>query len=200
MNHVCGTSKIAGCSFAIHPMSEDFAEIILDSLKKVDTSKVWLDTDDVTTTIRGRLEHIFDVTKAILLQVSKSEVHAALQATYSIGCPGDSNGDTCPDESLDRMNENSSRFIHQHLSAKFSLYPMGGGSYMDTIYTQIEAMKSKGVQITPAHYSTRLDGDTHTVFKGLEDVFRATEASGSSHTVMTVTVSVNSPSTKEVES
>ncbi|MBN8234803.1 thiamine-binding protein [Halobacillus kuroshimensis] len=197
MDQVCGTSKIAGCSFSIHPMSDEFAGIILEILKKVDTSKVWLDTDDVTTTVRGRVEHIFDVTKAILLHVSKTNVHAAFHATYSIGCPGDSAGDTYMAESLHRRNEDASRSITQPLAAKFSLYPMGGGSYMDTIYKQIEAMKSKGIQVTPAHYSTRLDGDTHTVFEGLENVFRETEASGSSHTVMTVSVSVNSPSSKE---
>lgn len=196
MNQVCGTSKIAGCSFSIHPMSDEFAGIILESLKEVDTSKVWLDTDDVSTTVRGRMEHIFDVTKAILLHVSKEGVHAAFHATYSIGCPGDSAGDTYMAESLQRRNEDTSRSITQPLAAKFSLYPMGGDSYMDTIYKQIEAMKSKGIQVTPAHYSTRLDGDTHTVFEGLENVFRETEASGSSHTVMTVSVSVNSPSSR----
>ncbi|MCP3028897.1 Ykof family thiamine-binding protein [Halobacillus sp. A5] len=197
MNEQCGNSRIAGCSFSVHPMSDHFIDHILDSLQEVDTTKVWLHTDDVTTTIRGRIEHVFDVTKAILLTIAKSGVHAAFQGTYSIGCPGDSSGDAYIAETSERVNEPSIHSIQQPIAAKFSLYPMGGGHYMDTIYHQIDHMKENGVNVSPAHYSTRLDGDTHQIFNGLESVFRKTEQSGSSHTVMTVTVSANSPSAKE---
>ncbi|MGP4060284.1 YkoF family thiamine/hydroxymethylpyrimidine-binding protein [Halobacillus sp. H74] len=199
MNQVCENSRIVGCSFSVHPMSDQFVTYIMDSLKEVDTSKVWLHTDDVTTTVRGRMEHVFDVTKAILLHIAKTGVHVAFQGTFSIGCPGDTSGDVYMDESSERLNETNVTGLRLPIAAKFSLYPMGGGDYMDTIYAQIEAMKSKGVEVSPAHYSTRLDGDTHDIFTGLEDVFRETEASGSSHTVMTVTVSANSPSHKETE-
>ena len=200
MNQVCGSSEITGCSFSVHPMSDRFVTYIKDSLEEVDTRKVWIATDDVTTTVRGRVEHVFDVTKAILLHIAKTGVHVAFQATYSVGCPGDSDGDVYRDESDKRLNEPDVTMIQQPVAAKFSLYPMGGGNYMDTIYSQIEAMKEKGVNVTPAHYSTRLDGDTHAIFTGLEHVFTETKASGSSHTVMTVTVSANSPSHKEDES
>ncbi|MBN9653310.1 thiamine-binding protein [Halobacillus sp. GSS1] len=197
MENNWGTSRIAGCSFSVHPMADNFVDYIKASLNEVDSSKVWMKTDDVTTTVRGRMEHVFDVTEAILLHIAKTGVHVAFQGTFSIGCPGDSAGDVHMDESEERLNKPHSREIEQHIAAKFSLYPMGGGDYMDTIYRQIEAMKEKGVEVTPAHYSTRLDGDTRDIFNGLEDVFRETEASGSSHTVMTVTVSANSPSHKD---
>ncbi|MCP3032059.1 Ykof family thiamine-binding protein [Halobacillus sp. A1] len=197
MNEQCGNLRTAGCSFSVHPMSDQFIEHILESLKHVDTSKVWMETDDVTTTVRGRIEHVFDVTKAILLTIADRGVHVAFQGTYSIGCPGDSSGDAFMTESRERMNELNSISIDQKIAAKFSLYPMGGGDYMDTIYSQIERMEANGVDVSRAHYSTRLDGDTHSIFAGLEDVFRETEKSGSSHTVMTVTVSANSPSNKE---
>ncbi|SFJ47914.1 YKOF-related Family [Halobacillus dabanensis] len=200
MENSCGNSRIVGCSFSVHPMSDQFVSYIKTSLQEVDTSKVWMHTDDVTTTVRGRMEHVFDVTKAILLHIAKTEVHVAFQGTFSIGCPGDSSGDVYMDETTERMNEAETRDIQQYIAAKFSLYPMGGGNYMDTIYSQIEAMKEKGVTVSPAHYSTRLEGDTHDIFSGLEDVFRETENSGSSHTVMTVTVSANSPTHKEKKS
>ncbi|MYL48232.1 thiamine-binding protein [Halobacillus litoralis] len=196
MENHCGTSRIAGCSFSVHPMADKFVDYIKASLNEVDSSKVWMKTDDVTTTVRGRMEHVFDVTEAILLHIAKTGVHVAFQGTFSIGCPGDSSGDVHMDESEERLNKPQSKGIEQRIAAKFSLYPMGGGDYMDTIYRQIEAMKEKGVEVTPAHYSTRLDGETSDIFTGLEDVFRETEASGSSHTVMTVTVSANSPSHK----
>lgn len=192
-NQACKTNKIAGVSFSISPMSDQFVNIILGALKEVDTSKVSMKTDDVSTTVRGKIEHIFDVTKAIFLHAATTGVHVAYQATYSLGCPGDPTRDDIATEDDILMNAELTKSIKQPIAAKFSLYPLGGGHYMDVIYEQIEAMK-KYVDVSPSHSSTRLDGETVAVFDGLEKVFRATVESGSSHTVMTVSISANSPS------
>ncbi|HLQ98217.1 MAG TPA: YkoF family thiamine/hydroxymethylpyrimidine-binding protein [Candidatus Dormibacteraeota bacterium] len=189
----CGTNKIAGVSFSVYPMSDQFVDIILGALKEVDTSKVWMKTDDVTTTIRGKVEHIFDVSKAIFLHAATTGEHVGYQATYSLGCPGDSAGDVYMAEDDILMNAKQTNAMKQPIAAKFSLYPLGGGQYMDMIYEQIEAMKEH-VEVSPSHYSTRLDGETVAVFDGLEKVFRATVEGGSTHTVMTVSISANSPS------
>lgn len=191
-SQACGTSKIAGASFTISPMSDDFVNIILSSLEKVDTSKVWMKTDDVTTTVRGKLVHVFDVTKAIFMLAAKTGEHVSFQATYSLGCPGDSEGDVYMAEDDEPANMKLTQDVHQYVAAKFSLYPLGGGNYMDIIYDQIEAMK-KFVEVKHAHYSTRLDGDVKDIFTGLESAFRATVDGGSNHTVMTVSISANSP-------
>nr|WP_106783093.1 YkoF family thiamine/hydroxymethylpyrimidine-binding protein [Lysinibacillus timonensis] len=192
-NQSCGTSKIAGASFSLHPMSDDFIDIITSSLKEVDTTKVWMKTDDVTTTVRGKLVHVFDVTSAIFLNAAKTGKHVAFQATYSLGCPGDSQGDVYLAEDDEPANTRVSEQIKQSIAAKFSLYPLGTGSYMDVIYQQIEAIKEYA-SVTHAHYSTRLDGDAAQIFNGLHTVFEAVVNAGSSHTVMTVTISANSPS------
>lgn len=192
-NQVCGPSNIAGASFTLSPMCDQFVDVILNALKEVDTSKVWMDTDDVTTTVRGKLPHIFDVTKAILLHASATGEHVSFQSTYSIGCPGDSAGDVFMAEDDQRMNHEETKDIKQFIAAKFSLYPLGGGNYMDTIYEQIEAMKEH-VDVTSAHYSTRLHGEVNAIFNGLEKVFQTTVENGSKHTVMTVSISANSPS------
>lgn len=193
VNQSCGSSKIAGVSFSIHPMSDDFVKIITDALDNVDTSKVWVKTDKVSTTIRGKLTHIFDVSKAMFLHAAKTGVHVAFQATYSFGCPGDSEGDVYMAEDDVLMNKNATQSIKQPIAAKFSLYPLGGGDYMDVIYKQIEEIK-KIVSVSRVHYSTYLEGDANKVFDGLENVFQATIQGGSSHTVMTVSISANSPS------
>lgn len=192
----CGKLRISGASFSIHPMSNQFVDIILGALDKTDTSKVWVDRDDVTTTIRGKTAHVFDVSTAAFLHAAKTGEHVAFNATYSVGCPGDSEGDVYMAEDDVRLNEQAIQMIHQPVAAKFSLYPLGGGNYMDTIYEQIEAIK-KYVNVTRVHYSTRLDGNAMDVFRGLEQVFNATEASGASHIVMTVSISANSPSHKK---
>lgn len=193
MNQPCGTSDIAGVSFSVYPMSDQFVDIILAALKEVDTSKVWLKTDDVTTTVRGNIGHVFDVSKAIFLHAATTGKHVGYQATYSLGCPGDSAGDVFLAEDEILMNVEHTKSIKQHIAAKFSLYPLGGGNYMDIIYEQIEAMKEH-VEVSPSHYSTRLQGEAIAIFDGLEKVFQATVEGGSNHTVMTVSISANSPS------
>jgi|SRR5690625_4575318 len=195
-NQACGTNKMAGVSFTISPMSDQFVDIILSALKEVDTSKVSMETDDVSTTVRGKVEHIFDVTKAIFLHAATTGVHVAYQATFSMGCPGNPNRDDIPTDDDILMNAEQTKSIKQPIAAKFSLYPLGGGDYMDIIYEQIEEMK-KHLDVSPAHSATRLDGEAVTVFNGLEKVFKATVKGGSSHTVMAVSISANSPSHKK---
>ena len=198
VDQVCRNSNIAGVSFSIHPMCDQFVDIITAALSEVDTSKIYMKTDDVTTTVRGKLIHVFDVTKAILMHASSSGEHVAFQASYSLGCPGDSTGDVFMAEDNEPSNAKAIESLHQPIAAKFSLYPLGGGNYMNIIYEQIEAMKQY-VDVSPAHYSTRLHGELIAIFEGLERVFQATVEGGSSHTVMTVSVSANSPSHKEGE-
>src|SRR5690625_632005 len=104
MEKACETSKIAGVSFSLHPMSDNFVSLITNALNEVDASKVWLETDDVTTTIRGKLSHIFDVSKAMFLHVAKTGVHVAFQATYSLGCQRYSKGDANKDVDDEHLN------------------------------------------------------------------------------------------------
>lgn len=186
--------RIAGASFSIHPMSDDFCEIIKSSISEVDDSKVWLQVDEVSTIARGRIAHIFDVTQAIYLSAANTVEHVTFNATYSIGCPGDSEGHTYMAEDDEKLNKKALEEIEQQIAAKFALYPMGGENYMNIINKQIEVMKEQDIDVTITHYETRLDGMASDIFEGLEKVFRATEEAGSDHTVMTVTASANSPS------
>src|SRR5699024_4050394 len=89
----CSGSRIAGCSFSIHPMSDNCIESRTNAVERVGRSKVWMQTGGVTTTGRGKMVPVFDVTKAIFLHAAKTGEHVAFQGTYSIGCPGDSDGD-----------------------------------------------------------------------------------------------------------
>lgn len=187
-------TRIAGCSFSLYPMTDHFTDLILATIKKVDSSKVWMKTDRVSTIVRGRIPHIFDVTQAAFLDICKTGKHVVYSSTFSVGCPGDTEGHTYMAEDDSLMNRKLIESAAQDVSAKFALYPMGGGNYMDPIYEQIEAMKNYGVDVNLTHYETMLDGPAQNVFKGLQDVFQAMEDAGSPHTVMTVTISANSPS------
>src|SRR5699024_3416562 len=100
-----------------------------------------MQTDDVTTILRGKILHVFDVTQCIMILAGRTGKHVAFQATYSIGCPGDSEGDVYLSEDDNIANLGVSESGNQYAAAKFSLYPLGGGDYMDIIYEQIDAMK-----------------------------------------------------------
>ncbi|WP_085991188.1 YkoF family thiamine/hydroxymethylpyrimidine-binding protein [Oceanobacillus senegalensis] len=196
MNNYCGTSRIAGCQFTLYPMSDQFIEIILSALEEVDTSKVWKDTDDVTTCIRGKMVHIFDVTKAIFLHAAKTGEHVAMSGTFSIGCPGDSDADVYMDETDTPLNEEKSREIMQQAGCKFSLYPLGREDYMDVIYEQIDLSRHRNVEVSSTHYATRLDGDVHHIFGALHEAFDSVQEKVS-HVTMTFSISANSPTNKE---
>ncbi|MEK3786978.1 YkoF family thiamine/hydroxymethylpyrimidine-binding protein [Paenibacillus sp. FSL K6-1230] len=191
----CGTSRIVGCRFSLYPMSNHFVDIIMDALSKVDTSKVWSKTDDVSTCIRGRMEHVFDVTKAIFLQAANSGEHVVLNGTFSIGCPGDTEGDVFMSENDQRMNEMNSAAIPIQTAAQFALYPMGTTDYMKKIYGAVEIAQEHGTFGGGVHYASRLDGDANWVFATLEQSFTHTQESVS-HVVMTVNLSCNSPSSR----
>ncbi|WP_434121191.1 YkoF family thiamine/hydroxymethylpyrimidine-binding protein [Salinicoccus roseus] len=188
----CGTERIAGCQFNLSVMSDDFAEVIIGALDQVDTSKVWKETDDVSTCVRGRIEHVFDVVQAIYLEAAKTGKHVEMSGTFSIGCPGDSSGDAHMDVFPERLNA-PSKDVHQKAGCKFALYPMNTIDYMDVIYEQIDLSKEAGVTVSPAHYATRLDGTVPAIFSAMESSFTKVQEAVS-HTTMTFTISANSPS------
>lgn len=80
--------KPVSADFTLSPMSDDFVRVILNTLDKTNTSKVWMETDDVSTVIRGKSVHVFDVTKAICVYAAQTGKHVSFQARYSLGCPG----------------------------------------------------------------------------------------------------------------
>ncbi|WP_068672635.1 YkoF family thiamine/hydroxymethylpyrimidine-binding protein [Oceanobacillus sp. Castelsardo] len=195
MNNYCGTSRIAGCQFSLHPMSDRFADIILSTLNEVDTSKVWKETDDVSTCIRGKMVHVFDVAKAVFLHAAKTGEHVAMNGTFSIGCPGDSDADVYMDETDTPLNEEKVKSISQVAGCKFALYPLGREDYMDKIYEQIDLSKHRNVKVTSTHYATRLDGEVHDLFQALHESFELVQ-NHVSHVTMTFSLSANSPTNK----
>ena len=78
-----GASKgVSGCRFSLYPMTDRFVEIILDGLEKTDTSKVWKQTDKLSTCVRGKSTHVFDIVKGLFINAYKEDVHMVLEATF----------------------------------------------------------------------------------------------------------------------
>ncbi|GIP40434.1 putative HMP/thiamine-binding protein YkoF [Paenibacillus sp. J31TS4] len=192
----CGTSRIVGARFSLYPMSGRFVEIITGALAETASTKVWSRTDDVSTCIRGRSAHVFDVAKAVFLHAAKTGEHVVWNGTFSIGCPGDSEGDVYMSEDDVRLNEQAVRELAVPVSAQFALYPLGVPSYMAMIADAVELARERGTFGGGIHYASRLLGDAHEVFATLEEAFAQAQTKEASHVVMTVNLSANSPSAK----
>lgn len=187
----CGISPIVGFRFSLYPMADDFVSVIKGALEQTDTSNVWMHTDDVSTVIRGKQVHVFNVAKAIALHAAKTGKHIALSGTFSAGCPGDTAGDAYLDKGEKIANTDATK---QYVSSQFALYPMNNPAYMEIIYREVDRAKEQGVFNDSMHYASGIHGDIHDVFAFYEEAFSNARSEEHKHLVMTVSMSINSPS------
>lgn len=187
-------NRVSGCNFNLSVMSDDFAEIILGALNQVDQSKVWSGTDDVSTVVRGRYEHVFDVVKAIYLHAASTGKHVAMSGTFGIGCNKDDDAEPYLNEYDVRLNEAKSMEIKNEAGCKFAIYAVGVEKYGEIISSEVKLAEEQ-VTVTPDHFTTRLDGDVHNIFLAMERAFVRVQDKAP-HTKITFTISSNSPSNK----
>lgn len=190
MNNQSTTSPIVGFRFTLSPMTSDFVSVIKGALKETDLQHVWRHTDDVSTLIRGRSEHVFDVAKAVLSHATKTGIHVSMSGTFSVGCPSELIGDDSLGVTSGPLN---GRVGRQYVSSQFALYPLGQDDYMDIIDEEIDFAKARGVFNDGMPGASGIHGDIEPVFAFYEATFDRVR-DRASHVVMTVTFSVNSPS------
>ncbi len=190
-----GTSlPISGCRFTLYPMTDKFIDIILGALDKTDTSCVWSETDALSTVYRGKLPYVADAVKALFVNSYREGVHMAIEGQFSKGCPGDISGDSKLDITCAPPNAEGLKGKHFPVHAKFALYPMGSGDYIDDIAKVWYMAEEAGLHPTTIHYATRLEGDVQDVFDYLEKVCAFMEASENvSHYIVHFTMNCNSP-------
>ncbi|EXJ23855.1 Additional substrate-binding component of thiamin-regulated ECF transporter for HydroxyMethylPyrimidine [Alkalibacterium sp. AK22] len=186
------TMEITGARFNLSPMSDDFKAIILGAIKQVDLSKVWSETDHISTVYRGKEEAVFDALKAAYVYAYKEGVHMSLEATISKGCPGDSDSDYTLELDNPKVNQEDTQSIDFPVIGKFALYPMGSDDYMATIAEVVNEGIDRGVVTGSGHYGTNLGGSVQDVFAYLEYVSK-TVGSKVSHYVSQITLLCNVP-------
>lgn len=189
----CGATKeITGCRFSLSPMTDQFVDIILDSIGKVDTSKVWKATDKLSTVYRGKRNHVLDAVKACFVRSWREGVHMTMEATISRGCPGDRDADYFLSEDDVLLNEPQIQDIHFPVDCKFALYPMGVENYMEYIAHVVNLAIDRNVYDKSSHYASFLKGDVQDLFRYFDE---ATEYCDKNikHYIMEITFSVNSP-------
>jgi hypothetical protein len=174
-------------------MSNDFVGIILGSVGKIDTSKVWAATDHLSTVYRGRQCHVLDCARAAFVYSRRENVHMTGEFTFSRGCPGDTDADSflnaddkpCNDGAL-----SSGDFLSY---AKISFYAFAVDGYMEHIRHVVELAEKRGLKPKSAHYVTMLEGSANALFGYFDEVLSYAQKN-LSHYVLEATLSVNSPS------
>ncbi|MBT9777032.1 thiamine-binding protein [Clostridium sp. MCC353] len=189
----CGASKdITGCRFTLAPMSDRYIDIILGAIQKVDTSKVWANTEKHSTLYRGKRIHVLDAVKACFVHAYDPSVHMTMEATFSKGCPGDTDAESYLAEDDTLLNDAATRDIHFPVLCKISLYPMGVANYMEHIAHIVNYAIDQGIYAGSTHYVTVLECDIQKLFDYFNYV-NAYCAEHISHYVFEATLSVNSP-------
>ena len=187
-----GTDGITGCRFSLAPMSDQYINIILGSIAKVNTEKVFVLTDSLSTVYRGKRNHVLDAMRACFTYAFRPNIHMTMEATFSKGCPGDTEGDSFLDVDDVLMNENNILNIHFPVTSKISLYPMGIEHYMPHIATIVNEAVDRGIYKHSAHYVTVLECDVAQLFDYYHYILEyCTKHLG--HYVLQATISVNSP-------
>lgn len=185
---------ISGCRFTLYPMCDNFIDIILGGLERVDTSAVWSETDALSTVYRGKLDYVMDAVSALFASAWTEGVHMAIEGQVSKGCPGDVSGDSKLTYEGEAPNRAIVEAATQPCLCKLALYPMGVGDYIDDIARVWRVAEDRGLNPQTIHYATRIEGSIRDVFAYLTDVCKLMEASESvHHYVLHFTINVNSP-------
>ena len=140
-------------------MADNYIDVILSSLGKTDTSKVWKETDKLSTVYRGKQIHVEDAVEACFANAWRKGVHMTMEMTFSKGCPGDTEADCFMSEDDVRANEDRIRDIHFPVNCKISLYPLGIPDYMKYIAEVVNHSIDLGLYERSTHYCTVLKGD-----------------------------------------
>lgn len=188
---------ITGCRVSLYPMKDHFAQQILTSIEKTNTSAVWQQTDLFSTLFRGEAPSVLDAAAALFINAYESKTHLVGEFTFSKGCPGDTAGDTFLNGEQAQPNKGKNLANGDFLvDCKYSFYVFGENHYMEEIATIVQLTETHGLSPRSAHYVTMLTGSASQLFAYFEAAL-AYAHDHLPHYVLEATVSVNSPSKKE---
>lgn len=193
---LCGSQQsinITGCRFSIYPMSDNYVDIILGAVKQIDTSKVWSNTDHLSTLYRGRQSHVIDCVRAAFIYAGQTNNHLSSELIFSHGCPGDIEADSflCVDDTI--QNLSATELGQFKVYAKISFYTFGIANYMEHIMHVIALANQHQLNPQKSHYVTLIEGTATDLFSYFDAVLHYAHQH-LSHYVLATTLSINSPS------
>lgn len=191
-----------GARVTLAVMADDYVEQITAALRDTDATGLLLETDPVSTFVRGDEQRICDYLTQLIAAVGRGGRHVSASVLLSRGCPGE----VC--RTVDRLPAATTPSIEPTGVAgiaQWALYPLADSSspnaeaaelppdHMRDIMSVIEDAKTRGTFLRSDHFVTTLSGDLAdiigTVAAGWISVGRHVQ-----HVATHVTISVNSPS------
>jgi uncharacterized protein YqgV (UPF0045/DUF77 family) len=173
-------------------MDSSYAAVIQDALSQVDASKVFAETDALSTVYRGRLPHVWDCLGALFTAAHRPGLHLALEGQVSKGCPGDTDGESKMAEDNVLLNRGRAGAGNFPAIAKLALYPLGTPDYIEIIAEVFRMAERAGLSPKIIHYATRVGGSARDILDYLERV-SAFAGEKAPHYVLHFTLSAGSP-------
>jgi uncharacterized protein YqgV (UPF0045/DUF77 family) len=188
-----------GARFTVAVMDADFADIILAALASADTSDLDIETDPVSTLVRGSEQRVLEYISAVIAGAARGGHHVTASLLLSRGCPGEVACETTPGLLADAAPIPVLPATGIRASAHWSLYPLDdtgrpgeAPDHLRDIYAAIDYSKESGTYVRGEHYATLLEGDLAdvlgTVAAGWVLVGRSVQ-----HVTSHATISIASP-------
>jgi uncharacterized protein YqgV (UPF0045/DUF77 family) len=180
-----------GARFSLYPMTDRYVPVIRGAIEGIASSALEVETDDVSTFIRGDRNTVWSTLEIAFATAARSGEHVVMTALVSHGCPGEELCEIDP-----RSGTAEGPQVHPgaglRVSCQWSLYPLGEPGYMDLIYTAIADTKDAGVFSTGRHFVSHLEGDLDRVLGSIRHTFDAA-CESAAHVTAHITLSANSP-------
>lgn len=188
-----------GARFTVAVMDADFARIILDALASADATDLAVQSDPVSTLVRGSEQRVLEYVTAVIAAAARSGHHISATLLLSRGCPGEVTCTTTPGLLAQAGPAPTIPATGIRASAHWSLYPLDDSGrpgeapdHLRDIYAAIDYAKQRKTYVRSEHYATLLEGDIAdvltTVAAGWMLVGRSVQ-----HVTSHVTISIASP-------
>lgn len=180
-----------GARFSLYPMTDRYVPVILSAVAGLAGSGLEVETDEVSTFIRGDRNAVWSALEEAFAHAARSGEHVVMTTLISHGCPGEELCEIDPRTgTADAAQPHPGAGLP--VSCQWSLYPLGEAGYMDVIYRAIADTKDAGVFRKGRHFVSHLEGDLDRVLGSIRHTFDAA-CESASHVTAHLTVSANSP-------
>jgi uncharacterized protein YqgV (UPF0045/DUF77 family) len=155
-----------GARFTVAVMADDFADIILAALGAADASGLEVETDPVSTLVRGSEQRVLEYVAQVIGGAAQSGHHVTASLLLSRGCPGEVTCSITPGLLAEATSVPQLQPTGVRASAHWSLYPLDdtgrpgeAPDHLRDIYAAIDYAKERGTYVRGEHYATLLEGD-----------------------------------------
>lgn len=189
-----------GARITLSVMTDDYVRVITDALASVATDDLLIETDRVSTFVRGPEQRVAEYLRDLITATARIGHHVVAAVMVSRGCPGEVCG-TVPPPSADVPRLAGSG---QLVQAQWSLYPLfdpqgampdgaaPDGDHLAPVWAAIDRAREAGTFLRADHFVTTLRGDLSEVLVTILDTWLAA-AQATQHVVTHATVVANSP-------